>query len=137
DELHAMVTNKRGELMSLGLARLGSIAPDMRVTALSATVAQPEMLRDWIAAPLPHAEADLLLTTGGAQPDLAILRAGEVHMPWSGHSAAWSIPALYAAIREHRTTLLFVNTRSQAEMLFQGLWANNTESLPIALHHGS
>ena len=44
---------------------------------------------------------------------------------------------VYAAIRDHQTTLLFVNTRSQAELLFQELWRINEDNLPIALHHGS
>src|SRR5690606_24654419 len=58
-------------------------------------------------------------------------------LPWAGHSAAYAVPDLYQTISEHGTTLLFVNTRSQAEMLFQNLWAINDEALPIALHHGS
>ena len=136
DELHAMVTNKRGELLSLGLARLGTLAPELRITALSATVAHPELLRDWIATPVPDAEARLLIGQGGARPDIAILKTEE-YVPWAGHSASYAIPDLYRIIKEHRTTLLFVNTRSQAELLFQLLWQNNTDDLPIALHHGS
>jgi len=136
DELHAMVTNKRGELMALGLARLGTLAPQLRITALSATVAQPGLLRDWIAAPLPHAEARLLVASGGARPEISIL-ASEERVPWAGHSALYAIPELYRTIREHNTTLLFVNTRSQAELLFQELWAANEDMLPIAMHHGS
>jgi ATP-dependent Lhr-like helicase len=136
DELHALVTSKRGELLSLGIARLATIAPGLRITALSATVARPELLRDWIAAPLPEAPAELLDAEAGVQPDLSIL-ASEDHVPWAGHSAAYAIPELYKVIRDHRTTLVFVNTRSQAEMLFQLLWAHNEDGLAIALHHGS
>lgn len=136
DELHAMVTNKRGELMALGLARLASIAPDLRITALSATVARPDLLRDWIAAPLPGVEARLLVTPGGMTPDISILRT-DVRVPWAGHSSLYAVPDLMRIIAEHRTTLLFVNTRSQAELLFQNLWAHNEAGLPIALHHGS
>ncbi len=136
DELHAMVTNKRGELLSLGLARLGTLAPQLRITALSATVAHPELLRDWIATPVPNAEARLLMGQGGAKPDIAILDTEE-YVPWAGHSAAYAIPDLYKIIKQHRTTLLFVNTRSQAELLFQLLWQNNNDDLPIAMHHGS
>ena len=136
DELHALATNKRGELLSLGIARLAKMAPNLRITALSATVARPDLLRDWIAQPLPGAETELLIGRGGAKPDLEILASEEV-VPWSGHSAAYAIPELYQAIRDHRTTLLFVNTRSQAEMLFQLLWAHNEDGLAIALHHGS
>ena len=136
DELHALVTSKRGELLSLGLARLARLAPDMRITALSATIAQPEMLRDWIARPLPQRRTDLLHMAGGAPPELSILQTQE-RLPWAGHSAVYAHRELYETIQRHKTTLLFVNTRSQAEMLFQGLWDINDEMLPIALHHGS
>jgi len=136
DELHSMVTNKRGELLSLDIARIATYAPGLRITALSATVARPDLLRDWIAAPLPGAETDLLFGAGGARPDLSILASGQ-HVPWAGHSTLYAVPELYEIIKQHRTTLLFVNTRSQAEMLFQNLWAINDDGLAIALHHGS
>jgi ATP-dependent Lhr-like helicase len=103
DELHALATNKRGELLSLGLARLVKMAPTLRITALSATVARPDLLRDWIAQPLPDAETALLIGQGGAQPELSIL-ASEDRVPWAGHSAAYAIPEIYEVIRDHRTT---------------------------------
>ncbi len=136
DELHALVTNKRGDLLSLGLARLAKLAPDMAVTALSATVARPDLLRDWIAQPTPNRHTDLLRMTGGAPPELAILETEE-RLPWAGHSGRYAHRELYDIIQRHKTTLLFVNTRSQAEALFQGLWDINEDLLPIALHHGS
>lgn len=136
DELHAMVTSKRGELLSLAIARLAKLAPDVKITALSATVAQPEMLRDWIGAPVAPRPAVLLNADGGALPELSIL-ASEDRVPWAGHSGAYAHKDLYEIIKRNGTSLLFVNTRSQAEMLFQGLWQINDDNLPIALHHGS
>ena len=136
DELHALVTSKRGDLLALGLARLARLAPALRVTALSATVARPDLLRDWIARPCPGRRTDLLRMAGGAPPELSILETEE-RLPWAGHSAAYAHRELYEIIGRHKTTLLFVNTRSQAEMLFQGLWDINERMLPIALHHGS
>src|SRR5207244_12187803 len=56
---------------------------------------------------------------------------------WAGHSSLYSIPEIYAAIKEAKLALVFVNTRSQAEMLFHHLWNVNDDHLPIALHHGS
>ncbi|MCV0395873.1 MAG: ligase-associated DNA damage response DEXH box helicase [Rhizobiaceae bacterium] len=137
DELHSLVTSKRGHLLALGLARLRSFVPDLRVIGLSATVAQPEELRRWLvaqdgASPM----ADQIVVEGGAKPIIQILDSRE-HVPWAGHSARYAMPEVYDAIRRHQTTLLFVNTRSQAEMLFQELWRINEDSLPIALHHGS
>ena len=58
-------------------------------------------------------------------------------MPWSGHTTLYALPEIYAAIQAHKLSLIFVNTRSQAEMLFQNLWRINEAALPIALHHGS
>src|SRR6516162_6890019 len=58
-------------------------------------------------------------------------------LPWAGHSARHALGEIYELIRAHRTTLVFVNTRSQAEMLFQELWRINDDSFAIALHHGS
>ena len=136
DELHALVTSKRGELLSLCIARIARLAPNLRITALSATVARPDLLRDWIAWPVPQRETHLLTTSGGAAPELSILET-EQRLPWAGHSAGYAHADLYEVIKRHKTTLLFVNTRSQAEMLFQGLWAINEDMLPIALHHGS
>jgi len=136
DELHALVTSKRGDLLALGVSRLARLAPQMRVTALSATVAEPEILRDWIAAPVAPRPAKLIHAPGGAPPKLSIL-ASDDRVPWAGHSAAYAVPELLETIKKHGTTLLFVNTRSQAEMLFQNLWAINEDALPIALHHGS
>jgi len=58
-------------------------------------------------------------------------------VPWAGHSARHAFADIYALIRAHKTTLVFVNTRMQAEMVFQELWRINDDGLAIALHHGS
>ncbi|MCZ4090409.1 ligase-associated DNA damage response DEXH box helicase [Sinorhizobium psoraleae] len=138
DELHSLVTSKRGHLLSLGLARLRRLAPDLQTIGLSATVAEPMELQRWLVAQTEEQEnhAGLITVSGGAKPEISILRTEE-HVPWAGHSARYAIADVYAAIKDHGTTLLFVNTRSQAEMLFQELWTINDDNLPIALHHGS
>ncbi|AXS39649.1 ligase-associated DNA damage response DEXH box helicase [Breoghania sp. L-A4] len=138
DELHALVTSKRGDLLALGLARLRRFAPRMRTIGLSATVAEPDDLRAYLVRQQggDRQLADLVTVTGGAAPDISILDSEE-RIPWAGHSAAYALGDIYAALQAHRTTLVFVNTRSQAERLFQDLWRINDANLPIALHHGS
>ncbi len=139
DELHSLVTSKRGHLLSLGLARLRRLAPGMQAIGLSATVADPLDLRKWLAPQTEDGEeaaADIVVAPGGARPLITILES-EDRIPWSGHVARYAIPAIYEEIRTHKTTLIFVNTRSQAELVFQELWTVNDDSLPIALHHGS
>ncbi|MCO5070947.1 MAG: ligase-associated DNA damage response DEXH box helicase [Rhizobiaceae bacterium] len=137
DELHSLVTSKRGHLLALGLARLRKYVPDLQLIGLSATVAEPDDLRRWLVGQNPPGDmAELITVAGGAKPYITILESEE-RVPWAGHSARYAIPEVYQAIKQHQTTLLFVNTRSQAEMLFQELWRVNEDSLPIALHHGS
>ncbi len=75
--------------------------------------------------------AGLITVAGGARPVITILGTEE-RVPWSGHSARYAMADVYEAIKAHRTTLLFVNTRSQAELLFQELWTINDDNLPIA-----
>nr|WP_210387935.1 ligase-associated DNA damage response DEXH box helicase [Ciceribacter sp. L1K22] len=138
DELHSLVTTKRGHLLSLGLARLRRHAPDMQTIGLSATVADPPELQRWLVGQTPGTEAmaGLVTVDGGAKPIISILTTEE-RIPWSGHSARYAMPELYETLKHFATTLIFVNTRSQAEMLFQELWTINDDNMPIALHHGS
>ena len=137
DEVHAFATGKRGDLLALALTRLQAIAPDVQRAALSATVAQPEAFRAWLA---PWGDLDsVALVEGepGAPAEVEILLPDEERVPWGGHAATWAVPQLYAQIRQNRTTLIFTNTRFLAEFIFQKLWEVNEETLPIGIHHGS
>jgi ATP-dependent Lhr-like helicase len=182
DELHSLVTSKRGHLLALGLARLRAIVPGLQAVGLSATVADPDELRRWLVGqgtpfevsahdtptPAPPLKgegeasadakspsrlrggardggaasrneppmAELITVAGGAKPDVSVLDSRE-RVPWQGHSSRYAIPEIYELVKQHKTSLLFVNTRSQAELLFAELWRINEDSLPIALHHGS
>ncbi|GAA4251948.1 ligase-associated DNA damage response DEXH box helicase [Azospirillum formosense] len=138
DELHALAGTKRGDLLALGLARLSRLAPQARRVGLSATVAEPSQLLAWLSR-TGHADGgDVRLVTGraGASAEVEILTT-RARLPWSGRMAMHALKDVYQRIRAHRTTLVFVNTRAQAELVFQELWRRNDDSLPIALHHGS
>src|SRR4051812_47215094 len=108
DELHALVTSKRGDLLSLGLARLFALAPDLTTIGLSATVAEPDDLCRFLVPQTAGAErlADLVLTDGGAPPDVSMLDTA-AHLPWAGHSAHHAIGEIYDLIKRHKTTLVF------------------------------
>ena len=138
DELHAIHNSKRGDLLALGLARLTKLAPSHRRIGLSATVADPVPLQRYLV-PQSSANdvlAELVRAQGGAVPQIAIL-ASEEYVPWAGHLARHAMIDVMAAIRGAKTTLVFVNTRRQAELTFQDLWRINDDNLAIALHHGS
>ena len=137
DEVHAFATGKRGDLLALALSRLQAIAPDMQRAALSATVADPQGFRAWLA---PRGDVDsVTLVEGeqGAPPKVEILLPRDEIVPWGGHAGRWAIPQLYGEIRRNRTTLVFTNTRFLAEFIFQLLWDVNEDNLPIGIHHGS
>ena len=139
DELHALPPTKRGDLLALDLARLATLAPGQVRIGLSATVAKPSELCAYLV-PQPGGGAvqlaDLVTVIGGAPHDIRMLET-EAPLPWAGHSARFAVPEIYAAIKANNLSLVFVNTRSQAELLFQELWRANEDGLPIALHHGS
>ena len=137
DEVHAFATGKRGDLLALALARLQALSPGLQRAALSATLAEPERFRDWLAPGGAGAAVALVEGEAGAPPELEILLPEAARVPWGGHAAAWAVPQLYEAIRSARTTLIFCNTRFLAEFIFQQLWAANEDTLPIGIHHGS
>jgi ATP-dependent Lhr-like helicase len=137
DEIHSLVTSKRGDLLALGLARVRKLAPEASAVGLSATVREPDQLRRYLASgEAPGTMADLVTVEGGAAANLSILQPNAV-LPLAGHMASHAMGEIYAAIKAHRTSLVFVNTRAQAEYVFQELWRVNEDNLAIALHHGS
>src|SRR5580704_13115263 len=135
DEVHATWPSKRGDLLSLGLARLQQFAPNLRRVGLSATVDDPGVIRRWLT-PTTEDDVDLVRGLPGAPPVVDVLLS-EGGVPWAGHTARHAMPEVYEAIRKARIALVFVNTRFQAEFAFQELWRLNDDNLPIALHHGS
>ena len=137
DELHALADNKRGDLLSLGMSRLQTLAPGLRRVGLSATVADRQAMVRWLSPSAGRQDdVTLVIGRGGVKPDVSIMLP-EARMPWSGHMALYAIQPIYEQLAAHRTTIVFVNTRAQAELIFQALWHVNEQNLPIALHHGS
>jgi ATP-dependent Lhr-like helicase len=136
DEVHAFATGKRGDLLSLCMARLQRLAPQLRRVALSATVADPDGYRAWLAPDGDIDSVSLVRGEKGADPDIAILLPQD-RVPWAGHSGRYAAEQVMAEIETHRTTIVFCNTRSLAELIFQDLWKVNEMKLPIGVHHGS
>ena len=136
DEIHAFAPDKRGDLLSLSLSRLQSIRPTLRRVGLSATVAEPDAYRAWLAPGGRTQDVALIEGEPGAPPDLTILTP-EGRVPWSGHSGVYAAKQVTEIIAANRMTLVFCNTRSLAELTFQEIWSENDDNLPIGIHHGS
>lgn len=139
DEWHELLGTKRGIQVELALSRLKAINQDMKVWGISATIANLE-------------EAMLVLTGKTLSNEPVIVKAGErkdikietllpdtiEKFPWAGHLGIKQLPAIINLIHAHKTTLIFTNTRSQAEIWYQQLLLMSPELAgQIALHHGS
>jgi ATP-dependent Lhr-like helicase len=131
DEIHALAGTKRGDQLALCLSRLGTLAPLMRKTGLSATVAHPQAMLDFLGL-----GARLIEAGEGAKPEVRLLLP-QGSIPWSGHMGLAAAEPVLRQIKQAGMTIVFVNTRAQAELIFQAIWKHNTENLPIGLHHGS
>src|SRR6056297_3060424 len=134
DEIHALAESKRGDQLMLALARLQTLCPDLRRVGLSATVEDPGAIARLLARhPDPCA---ILEADPGPEPDISMLETDQAP-PWAGGGAAYAIPAVLEQVKAHTTTLIFHNTRAQAELFFHNLWLANEDALPIGIHHGS
>lgn len=133
DELHAIMHSKRGDLLSLALARLDTIAPQARRIGLSATLDDAKTADEYFCRP---GQGQIVRAPERIKPEIEILRT-DARMPWAGHMAIYALPELYARVRDAKMAVVFVNTRAQSELIFQELWKINDDNLKIALHHGS
>ena len=137
DEWHELLGNKRGVLLQLALARVRALAPGVRTWGLSATLGNLEQARDVL---LPHVR-DAALVSGLAPRALTLETllpdAGE-RFPWAGHLGLVQLSRVVDRLLAQGTSLLFTNTRSQAELWHRALsavWPEDQGTL--ALHHGS
>lgn len=131
DEIHALAESKRGDQLMLNLARLQSMHPVLRRAGLSATVEDPPALARFLAG-----DTKILIADPGPDPDITMLMT-DAPPPWAGGGGRHAIPDVLALVKAHTTTLIFHNTRAQAELFFRDLWLANTDDLPIGIHHGS
>jgi ATP-dependent Lhr-like helicase len=131
DEIHALAGSKRGDQLALCLARLAILAPGHRKTGLSATVAHPDRILRFVSR-----DAQLIEARDGTQPNVSLLLPPG-RIPWSGHMGLAAAEMVLEQIAKSAMTIVFVNTRAQAELMFQAIWKHNEANLPIALHHGS
>ena len=132
DELHTFFDSKRGHLLSLNVARLRSIKP-FQVIGLSATLKNTNLAKKYISN---NKNTKLVSTHSKVAPEITILNSGN-RIPWSGHSPRYALSEIYSEILKFKSSILFVNTRAQAEILFESLWAINNKNKKIAIHHGS
>ena len=137
DEIHTLVNDKRGDLLSLGISRLCYINKKIKKIGLSATVSEPNLILNWLnSGNQPNVKSSIIKQEWLLNPEIKLPKTKK-QIPWSGHSGIFALDEILKIITENKTTIVFVNTRAQSEILFQEIWRINENNLPIALHHGS
>ncbi len=141
DEWHELMSTKRGTQTELGLARLRRWNPGLVTWGLSATLGNLEEAMNCLlgaAAPLPGAGM-MIHGPGRKETTLTtVLPADVQRFPWAGHLGINQLGQVLKVLEDAKSTLLFTNTRSQAEIWFNAItttrpqWADD-----VALHHGS
>ena len=137
DEWHEFLSTKRGVQMELVAARLRTLSPRMRVWGLSATLPDlPGAMRTLLG---PGRAGLLVRAPATKRYEIdAMLPRSIARFPWAGHLGLSLLPDVLALIERGRTTLVFTNTRSQAELWYQAIVTTRLDWLTTtALHHGS
>jgi ATP-dependent Lhr-like helicase len=138
DELHNLVESKRGVQLTVGLQRLRKLAPDFQLVALSATVGTPEVAARFIFGDEPKsivkAEATKEFTYAIEYPIPDSSNHAAAKETYSAPDLAARLSRINSLIEGHTSTLIFVNSRTVAEMLGEKLSRLRKD---VGVHHGS
>jgi len=137
DEWHELMGSKRGVQLQLCLARLHKLCEPLRIWGVSATLANLEEAMQTLLGPDNNGVLIQGIEPRTIEVD-SVLPANSQRFKWSGHLGLQLVPQVLEAVQGAGTTLLFTNTRSQAELWFQAMLDARPDWLDtIALHHGS
>ncbi len=151
DEWHELIGNKRGVQVQLALARLRRFSPGLVVWGLSATLGNLDEAMHTLLACQPAGEPAVEHAAAGAYAPCLVrgrvtktlqvdtlLPSDPGRFSWAGHLGAQMCRPVVAEIERSGTTLVFTNTRSQAEIWYQLLLQERPDWAGlVALHHGS
>ncbi len=140
DEWHELIGSKRGVQVELALSRLKTVSSQLRVWGISATIGNMEesmevLLGNWYHE-RPHAfirgDIEKVIQVESIFPDELDT------LPWAGHLGIRLIDKIIPILLHSESTLIFLNTRGQAEIWYQKLLEHSPDFAGVvALHHGS
>ncbi|WP_028377282.1 ligase-associated DNA damage response DEXH box helicase [Leeuwenhoekiella sp. MAR_2009_132] len=141
DEWHELLGSKRGVQVELGLSRLKTIAPKLRIWGISATIGNLNQAREVLLGTdsEPFENSVLIKANLGKSYKVeSIIPETMEKFPWRGHMGLHLVEEVVPIINNSKTTLLFTNTRAQCELWFQKLMHKHPEYAgELAMHHGS
>lgn len=141
DEWHELLGSKRGVQMELGLSRLKTIAPQLRIWGISATIGNLEEAMDVLLGVDFRLRGNSVLIKAKQKKKIevrSIIPKKMETFPWRGHLGLHLLEEIIPIINASKTTLIFTNTRGQCEIWFQKILSAHPEFAgEIAMHHGS
>ena len=138
DEWHELLSSKRGVQTDLALGRLRNLAPKLRVWGISATLGNVDEAAQALAGPIRPPPELVQGTTEKTIKVECVLPDKVERLSWSGHIGVRLVPMVLERVLEARSTIIFTNTRAQAEIWYRALVLAAPDLLTqFALHHGS
>jgi ATP-dependent Lhr-like helicase len=140
DEWHELIGSKRGVLIELALSRLKGINPLLKVWGISATIGNMDQSLQVLLGNFYEANRFKIIKAQiEKKVEIISIFPDELErMPWSGHLGIQLLDKVIPIINNSKSTLIFTNTRSFAEIWYQKLLAKAPElSGILAMHHGS
>ncbi len=141
DEWHELLGSKRGVLMELALSRLKALAPNLKIWGISATIGNMEQSVQVLLGDYFKRKEKIKIIRADIEKEIEIISIlpDEVErLPWAGHLGIALLEKIIPIIRQGKSTLIFTNTRSFAEIWYQKLLDKAPElSGVLAMHHGS
>ncbi|MHC1597337.1 MAG: DEAD/DEAH box helicase, partial [Methermicoccaceae archaeon] len=139
DEVHELASSKRGAQLSLALERLTLLCGEFVRIGLSATVGNPEEVGSFLVG--AGRDVEVLDAGGGCHMSIHVCLPKPTNEDVKLASRLSCTPQLASHVRtisdivkRKTSTLIFVNTRSSAEILASRLARLD---IPIGVHHGS
>ncbi|MFQ5838992.1 MAG: DEAD/DEAH box helicase, partial [Thermoplasmata archaeon] len=139
DELHQIAGNRRGVQLSVGLERLRRLAGDFQVIGLSATVGNPSEMLSFLVGSGPEGKiiqvrADKEVTYFVEYPEPVEDDYELARLLYTSPEQAAVLNRMVEQVEEHDASLIFVNSRVNAETLVSKF---NLFFKGVGLHHGS
>ena len=139
DEWHELLGSKRGTMVELGLSRLRAIRPELKVWGISATLGNMDHALEVLTPGIPESKKTRITSKLQKETRVTtILPEKPEAFSWAGHTGSRLIPKLLPVLHESSSTIIFTNTRAQAEIWYQKLLESDDDLAgQMALHHGS
>lgn len=137
DEWHELLGSKRGVMIELGISRLRTYVPKIKIWGITATIGNLDEAME-VLIPYPIKKTKVTAKEHKKIEILPVFPDEVEILPWAGHLGQKLADKVVPIILQSKSTIVFTNTRSQSEMWYQLLLNVYPDFAgQIAIHHSS